>query len=113
MDGRGHERQDLDWGDRGLPSALPPNVRSMASWSTRSPASSALSDPFTLLPRRCFCMILRPDATGHSMPCPVRVTVQGRYTDGNGMAWNVYSCEGHAHALRDERPITGSERVGS
>lgn len=113
MDGRGHERQDLDWGDRGLPSALPPNVRSMASWSTRSPASSALSDPFTLLPRRCFCMILRPDTTGHSMPCPVRVTVQGRYTDGNGMAWNVYSCEGHADALRDERPITGSERVGS
>ena len=37
MDGRGHERQVLDWGDQGASEPLPPNVRSMASWSTRSP----------------------------------------------------------------------------
>jgi len=86
------------------------NVRSLASWSTRSPSPSTSPDPFAVLPRRCFCMVLRPDGTGHTMPCPERVAVQGTYADGSGMAWNVYSCRTHAPALGDPRPIAGVER---
>ncbi|HEY3942153.1 MAG TPA: hypothetical protein VGL60_06685 [Acidimicrobiales bacterium] len=55
-------------------------------------------------------MILRLDGSGHTTPCPVRVTMEGCYTDGNGRGWYVYSCRDHSQALRDARLIVGAPR---
>jgi len=99
--------QELDQADRTLsPSERLSRISSMTSWSTRSPSTNTSPDPFSVLPRRCFCVLPRPDGSGYTTPCRARVTVQGRFVDGSGREWNVYSCPAHARALGDARPIT-------